>query len=41
MNFFMGIKRLLLEPQKYRTKELIVFYLFGVIQNLRLEFWRI
>ena len=24
-----------------RTKELIVFYLFGVIQNLRLEFWRI
>ena len=27
----MGIKRLLLEPQKYRTKELIVVCLFGVI----------
>ena len=26
----MGIKRLLLEPQKYRTKELIVVCLFGV-----------
>ena len=39
--FFHGNKAALLEPQKYRTKELIVFYLFGVIQNLRLEFWRI
>ena len=37
--FFHGNKAAFARAAKIWTKELIVVCLFGVIQNLRLEFW--